>query len=369
MQPVALSSAYSMSPAGIDRLNETVDRIQRNPGRMIGPTEFDHLRDTLDVSRILGCLPPGMTEADLVGILQLTMLTECATETYAAALESNARRYGAGWLYNFTHNVWTPDELTHAAPYKLMLLRLGFEEAELDRQIRDTRAESLEHRSGETPMHLTVYGMLSEYTTDKWHGAIWRMLRESCPPAAYMAARVKRRETAHRVWYTDMTAAQVESNPGLSRYVGEVMLSFRMPGASLVPNLQREAGRWLVLMQWDFEPAAREIGRMLEEVFRDSGRLGRLLVTIAAHRGERFGPLSGRYLQSAMQHLRGSGYGLIGEAFLESVGLGYLLPRGPTASPEHRRLDGRLRRLLRSWIAGRIRLDMQQKLTTRETMA
>ena len=369
MQPVVLSSSYNMSTSGTKRLDQIVDRIQRNPGRLIGPTEFDELQENLDLSRVLDRLPLGMTEADLIGILRLTMLTECATETYAAALEENARRYDAAWLYNFTHNVWTPDELTHAAPYKLMLLHLGFEEAELDRQIRDTRAESLEHRSGETPMHLTAYGMLSEYATEKWHGAIWHMLRESCPRAAYMAARVKRRETLHRVWYHDMTAAQIDSDPGVARYLSEVLLTFRMPGASLVPELQREAGRWLVLMQWDFEPAARELGRMLQEVLGDSGRLGRLLITLAAQRGEQLGPLSAHHVQAAIQRLRGAGYGLIGEAFLESVGLRYLFPPVLSRRREQLRVDRLLRGLLRSWIADRIRLDMQSKLTTRETMS
>jgi hypothetical protein len=147
-----------MSPAGSNSLETIVENIRRNPGRMIAPNEFASLIDDLDVSRVMDCLSPGMTEEDLIGILRLTMLTECATETYAASLEANASRYGAGWLYSFTHDVWTPDELTHATPYKIMLLHLGFEEAELDRQIRETRAQFLEHRSGETPLHLTTYG-------------------------------------------------------------------------------------------------------------------------------------------------------------------------------------------------------------------
>jgi hypothetical protein len=308
-----------------------------------------------------------MTEADLVGILRLTMLTECATETYAASLEANAQRHDAGWLYSFTHDVWTPDELTHATPYKIMLLHLGFEEAELDRQIRETREQFLDHRSGDTPMHLTTYGMLSEYATDKWHGAIWKTLRESCPAAAHMALRVKRRETAHRAWYRDMTAAQIEHNPGLARYVAEVLLTFRMPGASLVPELQREAGRWLLLMNWDFEPAARELGRMLEEVLGEPGRLGRLLITLAAERGAQLGPVSGKQLRGVLDGLHGQGYGLIGEAFLESVGLNYLVEVQP-ASRSRTRAETRVRSLLRSWLAEKIRFDMRATLTARQTM-
>jgi hypothetical protein len=335
---------------------------------MIQPSEFDELQADLRVGQVLSSLPPGMREEDFIGILKLTMLTECATETFANAIEGNASRYGAGWLYNFTHDVWTPDELTHATPYKLMLMKLGFAEGELDREIRDVRAISLDHKSGDTPMHLTTYGMLSEYATDKWHGAIWRILREPCPPAAYMAARVKRRETLHRVWYRDMTAAQIAGNPNLARYVSEVMLTFRMPGSSLAPDLQKEAGRWLSLMEWDFEPAAREIGRMLEEVLADAGRLGRLLVTIAAERGEKLGPLSASQVQSVLNHLRGVGYALVGEAFLESVGLDYLLNIGDGQRRSAFDPQGRARRLIRSWLASRIHIDIRTKLTTRKTM-
>jgi hypothetical protein len=164
-----------------------------------------------------------------------------------------------------------------------------------------------------------------------------------------------------------MTAAQIEHNPGLARYVGEVLLTFRMPGASLVPELQREAGRWLLLMNWDFEPAARELARMREEVLGDPGRLGRLLVTVAAERGTQFGPLSAGQWRGALDRLHGQGYGLIGEAFLESVGLSYLVEVRP-ANGSRATPDGHIRGLLRSWLARSIRLDMRATLTTRKTM-
>jgi hypothetical protein len=368
-QPIAPSVAYRIDEGGGRRLGEIVANIRRNPGRMIRPNEFDELSGRLDVGGVLRQLPAGMSEDDFIGILKLTMLTECATETFAAAIEGNACRYSAPWLYSFTHDVWTPDELTHATPYKQILLGLGFEEAELDREIRATRARSLDHRSGDTPMHLTTYGMLSEYATDKWHGAIWRILRDPCPSAAYMVARVKRRETFHRVWYRDMTAAQIASNPDLARYVAEVMLTFRMPGASLVPELQKEAGRWLKLMQWDFQHAARELGRMLEEVLGDPGRLGRLLIGVAAERGERFGPLRAQQLLAVLEHLRGAGYSLVGEAFLESVGLDYLVGiENETETGLPATLPVRARNLVRTWLASRIQFDLPAKLTQRETM-
>jgi hypothetical protein len=160
-----------------------------------------------------------------------------------------------------------------------------------------------------------------------------------------------------------MTAAQIAFEPNLARYLAEVMLTFRMPGASLVPHLQSEAGRWLTLMEWDFAPAARELLRMLAEVLADPGRLGRLLVTIAAEHGETLGPLSGAQARRAMDTLRGAGYGLVGEALLESVGLGYLADvhadGAAGASPV-----ARVRGLIRSWLAGRLDLDLHRRFTT-----
>ncbi|MBI2766632.1 MAG: acyl-ACP desaturase [Chloroflexi bacterium] len=369
MRSITPSTSYTMSAGGSRQLGRVVAGIERAPGKMIDPAEFAEIMEDLDVSGVLASLPGGLSEADFIGILKLTMLTECATETFADAIETNALRHDAGWLFRFTHNVWTPDELTHATPYKYILMRLGFAESELDREIRETRGRSLEHRSGVTPMHLTTYGMLSEYATDKWHGAIHQMLRRSCPAAAYMAARVKRRETFHRVWYRDMTAVQIQANPGLARYVGEVMLTFRMPGASLAPELQKEAGRWLTLMEWDFEPAAKELIRLLNDVLAEPGRLGRLLMTIAAERGERIGPLSGRSAQRAMALAGGAGYGLVGEALLESAGLGYLVDvhDGGEGSGVPANEPLKLRRLLRTWLARRLDLDMRSRFTNRAT--
>jgi hypothetical protein len=354
---VQLSTEYAIPPETAGRLESLVQAIRRNPGRMIEVGEFESLRPQLHVRSILSARPAGVSEDDVVGILRLALLTECATDTFAAAIEERAIRYGAGWLACFTRDVWAPDERTHAAPYKLILRDLGFSEAQLDRDIRATRDQCLEHKSGDTPMHLTSYGMLSEFATDNWHGAIARMLRATSPVAAYMANRIKRRETFHRVWYRDMTALQVEGDPALASHLAEVILTFRMPGASLVPELQGQAGHWMTVLGYDFRASTKELVRIVESCLADVGQLGRLLVHIAAERGEALGPVSAKHIRMAFDRVGGRGYGLVGEALLESVGLDYLVEI-PTAGGKDRQRARRLRQLFRSWLASKIYVDV-----------
>ena len=88
-----------------------------------------------------------------------------------------------------------------------MFLNLGFSDAELDREIRETRERQYIHGSGDTPVHITTFGMIQEYLTDNWHGLIAGLMKNSAPEAAYIANRIKQRETLHTVWYRDMDRA------------------------------------------------------------------------------------------------------------------------------------------------------------------
>ncbi len=172
-------------------------------------------------------------------MVKLAMLTESATDSYAAVFMEGARAHDADWLVRFNQNIWVPDEHTHFAPYKLMLLSLGYSEEELDREIRETCELHYDHCTGTSPVELTTYGAIQEYLTDHWHGMIGQMLRESAPYAARCANMIKRRETLHTVWYRDMTALQVEENPEMLGLVANTLTTFQMPGTRLVPQYGR----------------------------------------------------------------------------------------------------------------------------------
>ena len=315
------TTGYYLPQSGASKLEAMVDRIEANPGDLINVKRLQEASDDLDIRKVMATLPEGVSEDDFVGMLKLAMLTESATDSYAAVFEEGARQYGAPWLSRFNQRVWVPDEHTHYTPYKLMLLSLGHAEEELLGEVRDVRGAHYEHCCGKSPVELTTYGVIQEYLTDHWHGLIARLLKQGAPRAAQVVNRVKGRETLHTVWYRDMTAVQVEENPEMLEMVAETICSFQMPGTSLVPHLGGRATDWMSRANVDFVRLARELVRNFSEVAVSVRRTGELLIDIAVHRGSRLGPFPPRLVQRALNRLGGPGYGLIGEAILEKVGL------------------------------------------------
>jgi hypothetical protein len=346
---------YSLPDDAKRRLDVLVDAIEARPGDLIDVREFEERQKTLDVREVLKTLPEGLSEDDLAGILHLALLTECATESYAAAIRERAHKFEAGWLARFNDNVWTPDELTHHAPYKYILLSLGFSEEELHRRIRETQEKQFTHYGGDTPVHVTTFGMVQEYLTDNWHGLIANLLRKASPQAAYMTTRIKRRETLHTAWYRDMTAMQIETEPRYVAYVANEIARFHMPGNSLVPELQSQADRWLPLMGANMERVFKDLLRLLHQTLNSPSLTGELLVRLAGEKGFNLGPVPVRYVQAALSRLGGPGYGLLGEAVLEMAGLDYIFrTKGERQDSAFRLYDGvyeKIRSLVRSWLA------------------
>jgi hypothetical protein len=299
-----------------------------------------------------------MSEADFVGILRLAMLTECATESYATLISAIGRSWEAPWLSRFTERVWAPDEITHHTPYRRMLLKLGFTEAELDRDIREVQEKLYAHTGGRTPVNITTYGMVQEYLTDNYHGLIARMLRKAAPDVAAMVYRVKRRETLHTAWYRDMTAIQVESNPRFVEDMAAEAASFDMPGASLVPELQAQGKRWQVLMDVNVGQVFHDLIRLVHEILGSTRLTGEFVLKLAAEKNIALGPVPARRISQAITRLGGIGHGLIGEAILEKAGLGYAFkrPEGKqdTGYRPYEGVQAQIRSLLRSWIRDRI---------------
>ena len=184
---------YSISDSSKGKLDGLVDRIEADQGDLINLREFEERQQSLDVRQVIRTLPEGLDEDDLAGILHLALLTECATDIYVNEISSRARDFNSTWLERFNENVWKPDEYMHAEPFKRVLLALGCSEAELDREIEETQAREFEHVGGDSPIHVTTFGMVQEYLTDHWHGLISRLLRPSMPEAAAMTARIKQR--------------------------------------------------------------------------------------------------------------------------------------------------------------------------------
>lgn len=319
---------FYLPPSAVPKLERLVDGIEANPGQLLDPAELRAASEDLDVRAVVERLPEGLTSEDLVGILKLAMLTECATDSYSAVFMEGAQRFDAPWLARFNQRVWTPDEHTHYTPYKLMLQSLGYSEEQLDREMREVQAHQYEHCCGRTPAELTTYGVIQEYLTDNWHGMISRILKPGAPYAAKCSAMVKRRETLHTTWYREMTAIQVEENPEMIGMVAGTVHTFQMPGTRLVPELGARSLEWMSKANVDFARIARDFVRNFQQIAGNVRRAGQMFVDLAARRGVRVGPVPLSAARSALDKVGGPGYGLIGEAVLDKFGI----PRPSSAS-------------------------------------
>lgn len=351
---------YQLPTAAERRLDGFVRHVEANPGSLITMAELAEMEGALDVGPVEETLPPGMSAEDFAGVLKLALLTECATDTYADAIASRARAYEASWLERFTLETWAPDEHTHHEPFGHMLRSLGFSDAELDREMRETQERRYVHGAGDTPTHITAYAMIQEYLTDHWHGLIGSLTRQAAPVASRMASRVKQRETLHAIWYRDMTAMQVEANPVLLSHVAEAVVHFHMPGKIILPELEEHVPHWLRVTRADLDELVRGLVRLVESTLPDTRAAGGLLMQVAAANGMRLGPLTAGQVHAALGRLGSPGYGLIGEALLDRVGLSYLYRRSrqTTRWGVGDALTGRLRALLREWLAAQIDLRM-----------
>lgn len=347
------SQDYRLPPHVPSTLESLVDRIEANPGRFVDPSELDGT--SYDVRPALARAERAGRGDALRGAMKLALLTESATDLYADAIVERAQRFDAPWLARFTERVWRPDELLHHTPYRRMLLDSGFSAADLDREIAEAQQRQLDHQAGDTPVHVTAFGMLQEYLTDHWHGLLRGALRADAPAAAAIIGRVKGRETLHTMWYRDMTALQIEAEPAFVGHVAEVLIFFQMPGSFVAPQLEAQVPRWLRSLGADRERMVEDMARLLYQVCDDPQRAGRLLLRVADERGARLGPVRAAHLDAALRRFGGAGYGLFGEALLENLGLAELYRdgAGETAS-----IAGRVRGLLRTWLAGQMRIEL-----------
>ncbi len=331
------------------RLNAYVDNVVRTGMKgIIRPGELTDLAERVDANKAMRALPVGLSEEDFLNTLRLSLLTECATDTYAQVFVSSAQRYDQPWLGRFTEKVWTPDEQMHHLPFKTMLMQLGFSEESLNKDIKDAEETDYIHEVGTTPIHLTTFGMDQEYMTDNWYGLQWKIFRPTSPEAAHMVARIKQRETLHTIWDRDMSALQIEENPELIAHVAEASLRFRMPGNQIVPELQSRAIEWMLFMGVDFMRMNKDLIKLTAQITQSPERTGRLVMEIAEQQGLRLGPITINHINAAMNRLGGPGYGLIGEALMVSAGV------KESFTDHEQGIVERIRGSVRNWLAGEI---------------
>lgn len=331
------------------RLNAYVDKVVRTGMKgIILPGELTDLAERVDANKAMKVLPGGLSEDDFLNTLRLSLLTECATDTYARIFVSSAQRYDQPWLGRFTEKVWVPDEQMHYLPFKTMLMQLGFSEEGLDKDIRTAQEVDYVLEAGTTPIHLTTFGTDQEYMTDNWYGLQRKVFQASSPEAAHMVSRVKQRETLHTIWYRDMAALQIEENPDLITHVAEASLRFRMPGNQVIPELQSRAVDWMPYMGADFMKMKRDLIKLTAQITQTSERTGRLVMEVAEQQGVTIGPITLSHVTAAMNKYGIPGYGLIGEALMVIAGM-----KEPFTDHEHG-VANKVRGIVRTWLASEI---------------
>jgi hypothetical protein len=125
---------------------------------------------------------------------------------------------------------------------------------------------------------------------------------------------------------------------------------FRLPGNSLIPDLQSQAERWLPLMGADFNRIVKDLVRLLHACAGSPERLGRMALDLASWKDVRLGLLKPRHFDWALNRFGGFGYGLVGEAILERVGCSYLY-EPHHAEDTQEGLAERARGVLRTWLS------------------
>lgn len=340
--------AYSLPAETYDQLVHMVERIEANPGNLIDPKDYEDV--TFDMDAVLRTLPEDLSEEDFVGILKLALLTECATDSYAAAISERGRQFDAHWLVRFNEKVWVPDEYNHAEPFKIALMSMGIAEEELDREIRETQEKEFVHVGGDTPVNVCTFGMVQEFLTDHYHGLIAKTLKPGSPDAARMAFHIKQRETLHMMWYRDMAAIQVAAVPQFIYNVSDELSRFRLPGHSLIPQYQSHATEWLPKMGADIAQLTKDLVRHIYGIVGDTKQLGRMATDIAGKSDYGLTMLQGWHIRWALDRGNGWGNQLVGEALLERLGLSFLYK----AQNEAEGFRGRIRAAIRSWLAAKL---------------
>jgi hypothetical protein len=195
--------------------------------------------------------------------------------------------------------------------------------------------------------------MVQEYLTDHWHGLIAKLLKPAAPKLAAMTFHIKQRETLHMVWYRDMAAMQVAARPEYVNEVAHELVNFRLPGNSLIPDLQSRAAEWLPKMGADFQQVTKDLVRHIYAIAGSPKQLGRLVVDIAQGKDYGLGALRGPQVKWALERGDGWGHALVGEALLERIGLSFLFKNAVEDD-----IAGRVRAAVRSWLASKMPLSL-----------
>jgi len=298
-------------------------------------------------------LNEGFTLDDLIKTFKLSMVTESLTDQYAEVHLGGAKKYNADWFHDYIAGFWIPDEKGHMEPHKKILMNLGLYEADLDKELKYAAEQTSyppKHRGGNLPVQLTTYGMLQECVTDYWY-----KLQANIFPVNSKARKallkVKGREALHTFQFRNLTAFQLEDDPGLLEPFLETISNFEMPG-NHIPNVkeyEKRAVEWIPYMNGTVFEQLKRIIKNLYNVLDDPMNFGKLMLEYANSREMRLiSFLPNSYVLKVANALKWS-HGIVGEVILEQVGLSSL-------APAYGGMYGKFRNPIKRWINDKFNL-------------
>ena len=301
-------------------------------------------------------LGSGMSSDEIIESFRLSLITESLTEEYSKTFRIGAREHNSPWLHRYVSEFWEPDEMGHADPFKNILVDFGLDQKLLDLDINNARNQTdyfLHHSSGSHPVSLTTYGMIQECITDYWY-ELQRGFFPDKSNTSKVLSLVKGREALHTVQFRDLTAIQIEHDPGLIQEVIFAIVNFQMPAnhIPLITEIESKTQEWIPRMNGDITELITKIIGNIHTALNDKAMLGKIILQYASQSDKKFFDL---IPQSTLIYCIGKikgGYGLVGELVLEQLGL-----RGNDYESNTSTLDNvryRLKRPLKRWVQVRL---------------
>ena len=301
---------------------------------------------------------PDFSEEDVIKTFKLSMITESLTEQYAETFILGADLYKADWLKTYIKGFWMPDELGHTDPHKKILQNFGYSESELDNMLLEAKTQTNykeHHEAGLMPVQLTTFGLFQECITDYWYDLQASLFPASSNPKKVLL-KIKGREALHTVQYRDMTALQLEDDPGLLEPCLYTTAHFEMPGnkISLVSEYESKAQKWIPLMGGSVSELLKKIIIHVQKLTDDPSVIAKIIFGISTDKElvylQKF-PRSQIY--TMVKSFTGC-HGLIGEIILESLGIGSRVKPLPG-------IKSFIKEKLKIWIKSKI--EIQQALS------
>ncbi|MQG19201.1 MAG: hypothetical protein FI687_05450 [SAR202 cluster bacterium] len=300
-----------------------------------------------------------ISETELIETFRLSMITESLTEQYADTFVKGALDFEATWLSNYIQNFWVPDELGHMDPFKNVLLDLGYNESELEQQIKDAKEQTdylKSHSSDISPIALTTYGMVQECVTDFWYELQLEFfpIRSGTRKAI---SKIKGREALHTVQFRDLTCIQLEKDPTLLLTILETITKFQMPGnhINIVKDIEKKSKSLIPKMNGEVIELVRRIIQHTQIVLQDTEKIGKLFALYGSKQDKQLIKYIPNNTLFGLFNFVDSGHGLIGEIILEKIGL--YANEFESLDSNTQRWKFKIKKIIKKWINDQFEIE------------